>query len=94
MITVGITLDALDTLGEAESISLPAEGDDFNKDDIVCEIEGGGRSIKITLPATGFVSEINEQLVEDITILNEDLIDEGWLVKLEIEDESELAEYL
>ncbi len=94
VITVGITHDALDTLGEAESISLPSEGDDFNKDDIVCEIAGGGRELKITLPASGFITEVNESLIEDITILNEDPIDEGWLVKLEFEDDSELAEYL
>ena len=94
VVTVGITLSALDEIGEAEEIELPNEGDDFDKDDVICEISGSDGSVKVYAPAAGFVTEVNAPIAEDIEILNEDPIDEGWLVKLEIQDDTDLKEYL
>jgi|SRR6516162_5128882 glycine cleavage system H protein len=94
VVTIGITLAALDEIGDVEDIDLPSEGDDVDKDDILCEISGADGVIKVYAPAAGFVTAVNEPLKEDVEILNEDPIDEGWLVKLEIQDESDLKEYL
>jgi glycine cleavage system H protein len=94
ILTLGITLDGLDELGEVEGLNLPSDGDDFDKDDIVCEIDGSDGNIKVNTPAAGFVLEVNTALNDDLQILNEDPIDEGWLIKLEIQDESDLKEYL
>ena len=33
LITLGITLSGLDEIGEVESIHLPSDGDDFDKDE-------------------------------------------------------------
>ena len=93
-VTIGITLNALDDVGEAEELNLPSDGDDFDKDDVVCEVDGSDGALKVYAPAAGFVTEVNESLADDIQILNEDPIDEGWLVKLEIQDDSDLKEYL
>jgi glycine cleavage system H protein len=93
-LTIGITLDALDALGDIEGVNLPGDGDDFDKDDVICEIDGSDDTLKVYSPAAGFVTEVNEALSEDTQILNEDPIDEGWLVKIEIQDESDLKEYL
>lgn len=93
-VTIGITLNALDELGEVEAVNLPSEGDDFDKDDVVCELDGSDGSIKVYAPAAGFVAEVNSAVGDDVQIINEDPIDEGWLVKLEIQDESDLKEYL
>jgi glycine cleavage system H protein len=93
-IIIGITVEALDEIGGADGVSLPEVGDDFDKDDVICEIDGEDGSLKVYTPAAGFVTEINEALAEDMEILNEDPIDEGWLVKLEIQDDTDLKEYL
>ncbi|MGE4234311.1 MAG: glycine cleavage system protein H [Bacteriovoracia bacterium] len=93
-VTLGITLDALDEIGDVQGINLPSEGDDFDKDDIVCEIDGDNGAIKVYSPAAGFITEINSQLAEDPKILNEDPIDEGWLLKLEMQDSSDLQEFI
>lgn len=93
-ITVGVTLNALDELGDVEAINLPGDGDDFDKDDVLCEIDGSDSNIKVYAPAAGFVTEVNQSAADDPQIVNEDPIDEGWLVKLEIQDESDLKEYL
>lgn len=93
-LTIGITLSALDDIGDVEDINLPSEGDDFDKDDIICEIDGADGNMKVNTPAAGFVKEVNQPLADDVQILNEDPIDEGWLVKLEIQDETDLKEYV
>lgn len=93
-LTIGITLASLDELGDVEGLNLPSEGDDFDKDDVICEVDGSDGNMKVYTPAAGFVKEVNKSLSDDVQILNEDPIDEGWLVKLEIQDESDLKEYL
>lgn len=93
-VLVGITLSGLDELGEAQTIELPNEGDDFDKDDVLCDIDGTDGAIKVYAPAAGMIKEVNGALKDDIQILNEDPIDEGWLIKLEIQDDSDLKEYL
>lgn len=93
-ITIGVTLNALDEIGEVEDVSLPSDGDDFDKDDVVCELDGSDGSLKVYSPAAGFVTEVNAPVADDVQIINEDPIDEGWLVKLEIQDDSDLKEYL
>lgn len=93
-VTIGITNAALDEIGDAQAVNLPAEEDDFDKDDVICEIDGSDGAIKIYTPAAGLVTEVNEALNSDVEILNEDPIDEGWLVKIEIQDDSDLKEYL
>lgn len=94
VIIIGITNDALDELGTVEALNMPSVGDDFDKDDVVCEIDGSDSTLKVYTPAAGFVCEVNEMLEEDAEVLNEDPIDEGWLIKIEIQDESDLKEYI
>lgn len=94
ILTIGMTLDALDGVGDVEGVNLPSEGDDFDKDDVIAEIDGSDDNVKVYTPAAGFVIEVNAAVSEDTQILNEDPIDEGWLVKIEIQDESDLKEYL
>ncbi len=93
-IILGISNDALDEIGSVDRLSLPSVGDDFDKDDVICEIAGSDGRVSVTTPAAGFVTEVNEAVESDPDVLNEDPIDEGWLVKLEIQDESDLKEHL
>lgn len=94
VLTIGVTLAALDETGEVEALDLPNEGDDFDKDDVICELDGAEGALKVYSPAAGFVSAVNGPLADDVQILNEDPIDEGWLVKIEIQDDSDIKEYL
>lgn len=93
-LTIGITNNALDEIGDIEAIDLPGEGDDFDKDDVLCEIDGSQGNFKVYAPAAGFITEVNSPVAEDLSILAEDPIDEGWLVKMEFQDEADLKEYL
>lgn len=94
ILTIGISADALETIGEAEAVQLPEEGDEVSKDDSIAEVDGVDGALTIYSPVSGTITEVNSALEEDIAVLNEDSIDEGWLVKLKIADEDELKEYL
>ena len=94
VVTLGLTVTAIDEIGSIDSVSLPADGDDFDKSDIVCEVEGEEGKVALSAPAAGFVTEVNTSVESDTAILAEDPIDEGWLVKLEIQDETDLKEFL
>lgn len=93
IVILGVTPDAIDEIGEARSVEVPETGDDFEKDDVVCELRGPNGIVKVYAPAAGFVKDINASLSNDVMIVNEDPIDEGWLVKLEIQDDSDLTEF-
>lgn len=93
VITVGITASALDEIGDVEGVELPTEKDDFTKDDVIATVEGSQGSVEVTTPASGVVLEINSGLTSDPSLIAEDPTEEGWLVKLEIQDKSDLKEY-
>jgi glycine cleavage system H protein len=93
VITLGITPDAADELDKIDELELPDDGDDFDKGDLILSIAGTKGALDVTAPAAGFITEINEALHEDPSSVIEDPEEEGWLVKLEIQDTSDLEEY-
>ena len=92
-ITLGLTHAAIEELGQLEGLTLPDDGEDFQKGEAVVTVEGTKGSVEVTTPATGMVSEVNEAAKEETDLVSEDPLEEGWLVKLDIEDKTELKEY-
>jgi glycine cleavage system H protein len=93
MVTVGMTSVAVEEVGSVESIEFPDEGDDFDKGDVVATIDGSNGKLEVITPAAGIVQEINEAAKEEPDMVSEDPLEEGWLIKLEIQDTSDLKEY-
>jgi glycine cleavage system H protein len=92
MVTLGLTSSAIDTLGEIESLELPEEGDDFVKGEAVGSVDGTHGSLEIVAPASGVVSEINAAAQGEPEMVSEDPLEEGWLIKLEIQDSTDLQD--
>lgn len=93
VLTLGVTNAALEDIGEVESITLPEEGDDLSKSEVVVTIEGTSGTLELITPASGLVHAVNERLSGSPETLSEDPLEEGWLVKIEIEDPTDLKEY-
>ena len=93
IVTVGVTTLAIEELGEVQGVEFPDEGADFTKGDIMITVDGSNGKIEVIAPATGIVHEINKAAVEEPDMVSEDPLEEGWLVKLEIEDTSDLKEF-
>lgn len=92
-ITVGLTNAAVEEVGSVEAIEFPDEGDDFDKGEVVVIVDGSNGKIEVATPAAGIVQEINESAQLEPDRVSEDPLEEGWLIKLEIQDTSDLKEY-
>jgi glycine cleavage system H protein len=79
---------------EIINIDLPEEGDEFEKEDIFGSLETVEEVYDLTMPVSGTVISVNEKVLDNVDILNEDPYDEGWLIKVELSDPSELDELL
>jgi glycine cleavage system H protein len=93
IVTLGMTNLAVEEVGEVQSIEFPDEGSDFGKGDTVVTVDGTNGKLEVVAPATGIVSEVNEAAKSEPDMVSEDPLEEGWLIKLEIEDTSDLKEF-
>lgn len=92
VVTVGLTSLAVEEIGSIEAVELPEDGDDFSRGDVVATVDGSNGALDITAPASGFITEINENAKNNKEIVAEDPFEEGWLFKIQIEDPTELKE--
>ena len=89
IVTVGITDYAQGELGDVVFVELPQVGDDVSKEDTFGSIEAVKAVADLFSPVSGNVTEINDHLGDQPDIVNTDPYDKGWMVKIEMTDESE-----
>lgn len=92
--TIGLTDHAQDQLGEIVYLELPSVGDKVSKDDPFGVVESVKAVSDIYAPVSGKVVEINEDLPESPEVVNEDPYGDGWLIKVEMNDPSDLNELM
>ena len=93
--TIGITFHAQDQLGDVVYLGdFPDAGDAVEKGDVVGVVESVKATSDIYSPVTGEVVEINPALDGTPEIVNSNAYDQGWLLKIRLSDESELAALL
>jgi len=92
--TVGITDHAQGQLGEIVYIELPAVGEKVSKDDPFGVIESVKAVSDIYAPVSGTVVEVNEDLPESPEVVNEDPYGDGWLIKVKMNDASDLDDLM
>ena len=87
--TVGITQYATDELGEIVYVELPEIGQIFSSSDEFGTVESVKTVSSLYAPISGEVSEIND-VVSSPEIINESPMEAGWLIRLKIDDSTEL----
>jgi glycine cleavage system H protein len=92
--TVGITDHAQEQLGEIVYIELPSVGDKISKDDPFGVVESVKAVSDIYAPVSGTVIEVNEDLPESPEVVNEDPYGDGWLVKVQMNDDTDLEDLM
>lgn len=92
--TIGISAFAVDQLGDIVFLELPDIGDALEKTESFGSIESVKAVEDLNAPISGTVIERNEALIESPELIAEDPYGEGWLLKLRINDEDELADSL
>jgi glycine cleavage system H protein len=91
IVTVGITEFAQNALGEIVYVELPEEGQKVTQSESFGVIESVKAVSDLYAPVSGTVIEINSSLTEDPTSLNDDPVNNGWLIRIEMDTEKELA---
>jgi len=87
---IGITEYAHKQLGDIIFVSMPDVGTKFKQGDVLGKLESKRVVDDIYCPLSGEIIEVNEKILEAPDIINDDPDDEGWLVKIKIQDLTEL----
>lgn len=91
--TIGITDYAQSKLGDIVYVELPEEGDSFEVGDAFAAVESVKSASDLYAPVSGEVIEINEELEDEPGLINEDPYG-AWVVKIRMDDESELQDLM
>jgi glycine cleavage system H protein len=92
--TIGISEFAQDQLGEVVYVDLPGVGDVLSAGDSFGEIESVKSVSELFAPVSGEIVEINSALDDSPETVNSDPHGAGWMVKVRVEDDSELSALL
>lgn len=84
--TVGITDYAADKLGDVVFVELPAVGTEVTAGSVVGEIESTKSVGELYAPLAGTVTEVNDAVVDDPSLVNAEPFEGGWLIKVTIAD--------
>jgi glycine cleavage system H protein len=93
-VRVGITDFAQDELGDVVFVELPAVGDELERESEFGVIESIKAVSDLYAPVGGEVTSTNENLFDAPELVNEDPFGDGWMLEVELEDESDLEALL
>ena len=89
---VGITDYAQETLGDLTFVELPEVGAEVAQGDEAGAVESTKAAASVYAPASGTIVEVNTDLEDDPGRVNADCYGDGWIFKIELSDEADLAE--
>lgn len=92
LVTVGISAFAVDQMGDVVFLELPEPGEAVEKGENFGTIESVKAVEELKAPVSGEVFERNEQLIEAPEQIADDPYGDGWLIKIRVEDLSDLEE--
>ncbi|GIG41764.1 glycine cleavage system protein GcvH [Cellulomonas phragmiteti] len=81
--TVGITAVAADALGDIVFVELPAVGSTIEAGAVIGEIESTKSVSELFSPVSGTVVEVNQDAVDDPSLVNSDPYGAGWLLRVD-----------
>jgi glycine cleavage system H protein len=96
--TVGITDFAQSELGELVYVEVESVDEELDKDEVFGTVEAVKTTSDLFMPLSGKVIEFNSALDEsdgdDPTLINSDPYGAGWVIKIELSNEDEVAELM
>ena len=92
--TIGISDFAQESLGDITYVQLPKEGDWIQKNDPFGVVESVKTVSDLYAPVSGRVVEVNHPILKAPELVNHDPYTDGWLVKVEVKDDSDLQDLM
>ncbi|MEZ4938352.1 MAG: glycine cleavage system protein GcvH [Crocinitomicaceae bacterium] len=94
MALVGITDFAQSELGDIVFVEVETIDEELDKEEVFGSVEAVKTVSDLMMPVSGKVVEFNEAIESNPELVNSDPYGEGWMIKIEISDTSELEELL
>lgn len=85
---LGLTNYGQSELGQVISVELPEVGDAIERGEPFAELESVATVHELISPVSGRVSAVNGNLEDQPTMINEDPYNEGWLIEVQLKDET------
>lgn len=82
--TIGITRNAADALGDIVYLELPTVGSEIAAGSVVGEVESTKSVSELFSPVSGTVVEVNQEAVDEPSVVNADPYGAGWLFKVDV----------
>ena len=90
----GITDFAQHELGDIVYIEIDTLGKEVTKEDQFGTVEAVKKVSDLLMPISGRIAELNKKLDTNPELVNTDPYGEGWMVKIEISDASQIDKLL
>jgi len=94
LVVIGITDYAQGELGDVVFVELPEIGAEYQKLDPFGTIEAVKAVSELFCPIAGEIVDVNSDLDDNPSLVNEDPYGAGWMVKLRMEKPQELEQLL
>jgi glycine cleavage system H protein len=93
-ITIGLTQRGADDLGELNFAELPPVGKSIQAGTGFGVIESVKSVQELVSPFAGTISAVNPKIAENPEIINDSPLDEGWLVKIQVDQGASFSHLL
>ncbi|MBO4581679.1 MAG: glycine cleavage system protein GcvH [Bacteroidales bacterium] len=91
---VGITDYAQHELGDIVFVDVTSEGSSLDKEEVFGSIEAVKTVADLLMPVAGEVLEFNAELEANPALINTNPYDEGWIIKMKINNPADVNELL
>lgn len=92
--TIGITDFAQGELGDIVYVDVDTLDETVEKDEVFGSVEAVKTVSDLFMPLKGEVIELNEELEDEPELVNSDPYGKGWMIKIKIEDTSQIEDLL
>jgi len=93
-VRIGISDFAQDELGDVVFVELPDEGEAVAAGEEFGVVESIKAVSDLYSPVSGTVAAVNDALGDQPELVNDDPFGDGWMLEVELDDESELDDLL
>jgi len=87
---VGITAFAQGELGDIVYVEVETEGEELDQEEVFGSIEAVKTVSDLFMPVSGEITSFNDALEQDPETVNSDPYGDGWLVKIEMSDATQV----
>ncbi len=82
--TIGISDYAQKQLGDVVYVEVPEVGATLDKGDDLCVVESVKAASEVYAPISGEVIEVNTELEDNFSLVNESPLEAGWIAKMKM----------